>query len=298
MQMFLYLTPVYCSDESPIRALAFISFSAIAFFLHLLTVVSYRAATDASEALIFEYMMYHSIFVDCRVPNFKSTANYKYFLGILLFMVLMYFVTTSASISISAADINLSNSTSAFRSQSGSVVQTVLQLVSVLGGNLLAVAGGLYFIFTLRVESTTLGRSSFFVLRGQSVENAKKLSAMREIKMSQLKRITLAFWQAARVASLNIDNKYSSEQLRALKNRLLLPSHILSASSQLAQVIVESFVAASECVCRRSRVESAIHSLKRHFMRFYWLISGGYHLSGYVDPAASRCFFNFLGRSV
>jgi hypothetical protein len=181
--------------------------------LYILAMCARVSTNVCVELLVFEKMLASSIFVDCRVPDFKRTANYRYFVYAFGFIVAWYFVCSTAAISVSAHATSIE-------------VQYAFRIIA---GNVLALAGGVYFIYSIFCEGPVLGRLSSFSMRDRSPETLRKLAAMKVAAMPQLMHAAKAMVCAAEIAR----RSGSSGHCSALRERLRSPAHLYSVMLQV-----------------------------------------------------------------
>jgi hypothetical protein len=233
-QMFLFLLNVRCASTEPASGPAFLlSLGAVLSFYGGMIGIVVISTKGASEVLLYEKMLMFSILIDFSSPHSTFFSKYKKFLSFLLLFAAFYFSFSSATI-LSAADLTfLGNSTLAI---SNNVSSLKKQAVSVILSNALALAGGVYFLWTLYYESLEFGRHSIASLKAHNVANASKLAIMKCVRISQLKLVSRAFYWSAQVAAMKarkIPNKCSLQQIDDLNERLCSPFHIYAACLQL-----------------------------------------------------------------
>ena len=265
LQMFFFLISVRCSFSSSdrtdnnIRACA--NGGVYSFYVGFIGIILI-STIGACEILIFEMMLLSSIYVDCCTPTSKSVFNLKWFLSFLIIFSISYFGFTSATIAFAAASLASIDSaqTLSFRKQA----------VAIILNNVLALAGGVYFLWTLHFNSFAYGRNSIVSLREQNKSNAKKISVMKCVAISQAVIAVKAFAGSREIAKRKFaNNTCSSEQLDALVERLCSPPHLLAACLQLTPenvVAIQTAVIDSSCCTNLRRVMFDVDTFYR-FLR-------------------------------
>jgi hypothetical protein len=185
------------------------------------------------EVLIFEKMLASSVFVDCRLPNFTSSATYKLWIAAFGFIVIYYF-------SLSTAAISLSASTTKQCSNTNTEIQFAVRIIA---NNILALAGCVYFIYTIFVEGALVGRSSAFSLPERSSDSITKLSKMKVVAMPQLMLAAKASVCAVRIAQRQ--NSVTPAQMERLLRRISSPVHLAALVSHLSEQNVDALEAAA-----------------------------------------------------
>jgi hypothetical protein len=181
------------------------------------------------EVLIFEKMLASSVFVDCRLPNFTSSATYKLWISAFGFIVIYYFSLSTAAISLSSSTTNTE-------------IQYALRIIA---NNILALSGGVYFIYTMFVEGALLGRSSAFSLPERSPDTITKLSKMKVVAMPQLMLAAKASVCAVHIAQSGGHNSVTPGQMERLLRRLSSPVHLAALVSHLSEQNVDALEAAA-----------------------------------------------------
>lgn len=247
-QMFWFSLNVRCSSTDAADDTVFwLSFGAVFSFYCGMLGIFHVTSGGAFEILIFEMMLSYSVFIDFGYSRAAFFSKYKKFLGFLLLFVGCFFCFSSSAIAFSAANPNLSNSTQALPNNS---VYQKRQAAAIILSNAVALAGGAYFIWTLYYDSIEFGRQSIASMKAHSIANAKKISSMKSVTMSQMKLAIRAFNLSAFIANLKLSKKkITLEQRDFLKERLCLPSHIFAACLQLSleQVVAIEAAASDEC---------------------------------------------------
>lgn len=149
---------------------------------YLLAMCSRVSTNVCVEILVYEKMLASSIFVDCRVPHFKRSATYRYFVFVFGVIAIWYFSVSTAAITVVAHSTSVE-------------VQYASRIVF---NNALALAGGVYFIYSIFCEGPVLGRLSSY--RNRSPDTLKALSSMKVIPMPQLMLAVKAMVCAAQIA--------------------------------------------------------------------------------------------------
>lgn len=228
LQAYLSVVNVKCAaDKSPFNAAdthrarvgATLVTNLLLPLLYILAMCARVSTNVCVEILIVEKMLAASIFVDCRVPEFKSTANYRYFAYFFGFIVVWYFTCSTAAISFTAHSTNVE-------------VQYAFRIIF---GNVLALAGGVYFIYSIFCEGPVLGRLSSFSMRDRSPETLKKLAGMKVVSMPQLMLAAQALVCAIEIAQRSVP----LEHMATLRERLRSPAHLYSVMMQLDSRDVE-----------------------------------------------------------
>ncbi len=240
-QMFWFLLNVRCSSTEPAddnSTVLWLSFGAVISFFFGMFGIFHVTSSGAFEILIFELMLSFAIFIDFSSSRATFFSKYKKFLGFLLLFVVCFSCFSSSAIALSAAKPNLSNSTQALPNNS---VYQNKQAAAIILSNAVALAGGAYFIWTLYYDSIEIGRQSIASLKEHSIANAKKISSMKSVSMSQMKLAIRAFNGSALIADCKLGKKIITlEQRDFLKERLCLPPHIFAACEQLSPEQVEA----------------------------------------------------------
>ncbi len=188
-----------------------------------------------SEALHFERLLMSSIFVDMRIPAFKSTRSFKFFLAVFgfLFVVtgsLSALITFAASQQRAAYAYQSSNCTlDGQLSQSPSLAQTrsdVGQVLSII----VALVGGVYFLYCSFCDGALLGLPSRFSFQDRTLENMSKISQMKTISVKTLTQVSRAFVSGAHLATRNTKKAYSQKQIAFFKRRLGSAAHVFACA--------------------------------------------------------------------
>ena len=189
-----------------------------------------------SEAVHFERLLMNSIFVDMRIPAFKSTCSFKFFLAVFgfLFVVtgsLSGLITFTASQQRAAyAAYQSSNCTlDGQLSQSPSLAQTrsdVGQVLSII----VALVGGVYFLYCSFCDGALLGLPSRFSFQDRTLDNMSKISQMKTISVKALTQVSRAFVSGAHLATRNTKKAYSEKQIAFFKRRLGSAAHVFACA--------------------------------------------------------------------
>ena len=205
-------------------------------FLVVLMICLGVSSVLSIEILMFENMISSSILVDSRVRNFKSTPQYLSFICSFGFVGILYFGASTVAIALSASATPLSapsNVTLPPLNSGAAQASAHLQQINaarLIFSNALAMAGGVYFIYSFFCEGAVLGRFSHFSLAERSPGNMKKMAAMKVVTVQQLELVVHAFVSASEIATRNVDRRYRVELASALNRRLCSPSHAYAAS--------------------------------------------------------------------
>ncbi len=204
----------------------------LAFFYFVIHIIA-SATSDAAETLIFEMMLGSSIFVDFRVPNFKLTMKMSVWFWLL---VLNYYWMSSVTVLLSGYPSNPVNSTQSSQSPGTLSSPSSFAAPIVVFNNTIALAGGIYFIYSCCCEYSRFGRRPMFLLRESSVQNAKKISMMKVVTYSQMALVCEVFCYALQNAEkLKKTGKCSEDQLDALTARLTAPCHMYAVASRVTK---------------------------------------------------------------
>jgi hypothetical protein len=204
----------------------------LAFFYFVLHIVT-SATSDAAEILIFEMMLGSSIFVDFRVPNFKLTMKMSVWFWLL---ALNYYGLSSAAVLLSAYAPFVVNSTQSSQPPGTPFSPSSFAAPIVVLNNTIALAGGIYFIYSCCCECARFGRRPMFLLRESSVENIKKISTMNFVTHSQMALVSEVFYYALKNAQkLKKTGKCSEYQLDSLTARLTAPCHMYAVASRVTK---------------------------------------------------------------
>lgn len=191
------------------------------------------ATSGASEAVVFEKMLSSSVYVDCRNKNFNSFSKFSLFWA----NALLYFGLTTACHVMSLTG----GTNSPIQNRP---IQTVTQLISVVFSNALALIGGIYFIYSAHCEGAEFGRHSKVSLPHQSLSNARKISSMKGVTISQVtlafKAFNLAIDIAARKKSISLRQKAD------LNHRVCSVPHVYAVATSITQETVDDIVSLRE----------------------------------------------------
>ena len=215
---------------------------------YCLASAQYLSYILCSENLHFERLLMSSIFVDMRIPVFKSTRPFKGFVAVfgILFVVtasLAALLTFVASQQRAAHVYQSSNCTLDLNplSQSPSLAQTRNDVGQVLS-SIVALVGGIYFLYCSLCEGALFGLAPRFSFQDRTRENMSKISKMKTISIQVLKRVCRAFVSGALLATRNPKNAYSAKQIAFFKRRLGSAAHVFAC----AQVVNEDLMLAIE----------------------------------------------------
>lgn len=225
--MFIFLISVRCTaSDRPDNTFRFLANGGMYSFYNGFIGICMIAASGACDILIFEIFLLSSVYVEFCTSSSKSISNLKWFLSYLIVFAVLFFGFTTAAICFAASPGEFSGSvqTLSFRKQAFSTV----------ANNALALAGALYFLWTLHYDAIDIGRSSIVSLREHSMANARKISSLQSVSSSRLKLVIATFLASYRISRKLFANKsISSDQNDALAQRICSPPHIVAASLQL-----------------------------------------------------------------
>lgn len=199
-------------------------------FLNSLWLILESVTSDAAESFIFEMMLGSSVFVDCRIPDFKFIMKMNVWFWL---HIVSYYGSTCAAVLISAYPPIPFNITQTSQSvivitQSSSSIFTAPTL---LFNNTVALAGGIYFIYCCCCECAEFGRRPMFALRESNVENAEIISKMKVATTLQMALVCEVFCYAMKNAKkLEKDAKCNLKQIDALRQRLATPCHMYAVA--------------------------------------------------------------------
>lgn len=246
--MFWFLISVRCTGNGrPSNFVRVSSNGAVWSFYFGFIGIVYITLSRACEILIFEMLLCYSIFVDFCSPS--AVSKLKWFLSYLLVFTTSYFGFTMATIAFAVASPDLVNS---IQSQS-----FAKHAAGIILSNALAVAGGVYFLWTMHHDSIALGRHSILSLRQHTVDNAKKICTMKRFAKSQVELAFRCFVLSLAISKEHVaNNTCGSEQMQTLSERLSLPSHLYAACLQLTPenlaAIEGAFISLSRKCCKVS----------------------------------------------
>jgi hypothetical protein len=264
LQAFLSVSNVVCYaqvDESRMRSAEIgmtLLLNNLVPFFYILVICVRVSSGICVETLIFEKMLASSVFVDCRIPNFKRSAVYRYFVGSFSFFVVHYFCLTSAAISISANPIAIE-------------IQYATRLI---GNNVLALIGGVYFIYNLFCEGPLIGRSSNFAMRERSPDTLKRIASMRVVAIPQLMLAAKAFVCASELLRRSARNNASSKLEAAARCRMHSIAHFYSLALSLSVADAEALesVAFGKNKWSIQALNAKLLALKSKMVPSTWLV--------------------------